>query len=208
MPGPPLRLCWNPAARPRAESVARTTRQSLLLRLRDRGDQDAWSVFYELYAPLLLRYAAACGLGRSEAEEVRDHCLEIAARKLPGFRYEAGRGGFKAWLHRIARDRVVDLQRRARAGGAGTPLDDAPDPADGPPELWERNWRREHLRYALEQARAGASLRDFRAFEMLLLEDASVPEVCAALAMNPNQVYKARLRLLQRVRAVLERLEG
>ena len=42
---------------------------------------------------------------------------------------------------------------------------------------------------------------------MLLDDGLSVPDVCAATAMNANQVYKAKMQVLQRVRELMQRLD-
>jgi len=183
------------------------TRQTLLQRVRDPGDREAWNEFFELYAPLLEGYARAHGLGRSDAEEVRDQCLEVLAKRLPDFEYERRRGSFQAWLHGIARGKIIDLLRarkvRARESVVLERLS-APDP--GPDELWEREWRAEHLRHALRVVQRDEPPERYRVFELLLLEELSVAEVGAATGLRAAQIYKLKAALLKRVRAVLERL--
>src|SRR5262249_29869135 len=148
-----------------------TTRRTLLHRVRDPADREAWEQFFELYAPLLEGYARAHGLARDDAEEVRDQCLEVLARKLPGFEYRREKGSFSAWLHRIARAKVIDLVRarkvRTRESIELTRLADS-DAA--PDDRWERQWRAEHLRYALSVVRRSEPEERFRVFELLLVE--------------------------------------
>ena len=45
-----------------------TTRKTLLQRVRDHSDREAWEQFFELYAPILEGYARAHGLSRSDAD--------------------------------------------------------------------------------------------------------------------------------------------
>ncbi len=185
-----------------------TTRPTLLSRVRDSGDARAWEEFYAIYAPILFRFSRSQGLPSDEAEEVRDQCLEVLARKIPSFDYDRQKGAFKSWLFRIARGKVIDQLRRRREERADTQeLLALADPRPTPEEEWERNWHDEHLKYALEQARLEVSERSYRAFSLLLVHDQTVPQVCEALEMNPNQVYKSKMRVLDRVRQVLKRLE-
>ena len=184
-----------------------TTRRTLLHRVRDPADREAWEQFFELYSPLLEGYARAQGLARADAEEVRDQCLEVLARRLPDFEYERAKGSFQSWLHAIARGKVVDLLRAQRVrSGETSELAALPDPAAAPDERWEEQWRSEHLRYCLRQTRETEPPEIYRVFELLLLEDLPVPEVCARTGLNRNQVYKAKARVLKRVRETLERL--
>ena len=184
-----------------------TTRKTLLHRVKDRDDREAWQQFFELYAPLLEGYARAQGLARADAEEVRDQCLEVLARRLPDFEYERAKGSFQSWLHAIARGKVVDLLRTKRVrAGETTELSALPDPDPAPDETWERQWRAEHLRYGLREARQSEPHEIYRVFELLLVEELPVPEVCVRTGLNRNQVYKAKARILRRVRETLERL--
>ena len=75
-----------------------------------------------------------------------------------------------------------------------------------PDEVFEEAWRSRHLAWCLEQVKERESERNWRAFEMLLVEECGVPEVCEALGLNANQVYKAKSRVLQKVREAFERL--
>jgi DNA-directed RNA polymerase specialized sigma24 family protein len=83
-----------------------------------------------------------------------------------------------------------------------------PDPSPNLDELWEQQWQQEHLRYCVEQVRASVSEVNYRAFHMLVFEEATVQQVCSRLGMNPNQVYKAKSRVLQRVRQRLAELDS
>jgi RNA polymerase sigma-70 factor (ECF subfamily) len=184
-----------------------TTRQTLLHRVRDPADREAWEEFFELYAPLLERYARACGLARADAEEVRDQCLEVLARRLPAFEYRRAKGSFQAWLHGIARGKVVDLLRARKVRPReSVALERLGGPEPAPDELWEREWRAEHLRHALRRLQREMDPARFRAFELLLVEELPVPEVARRTGFSAPQIYKLKSAALRRVRAVLERL--
>ena len=185
-----------------------TTRESLLARVRNRSDHQAWREFHDLYVPLLYHYARARGLSREDAEEVRDQCLEVIARNITTFEYDKQKGGFKNWLRRMVNNKVVDLLRRRHVVLARSQdLRALRDPEPSPAEIWEQHWQQEHLRYCVKQVRGAVSERDYQVFQMLLFEECPVKEVCARLRMTPNQVYKAKARVLQRVRLKLAEFE-
>lgn len=186
-----------------------STRATLLIKVKDRNNRQAWREFHDLYAPLLYRYSRARGLSQADAEEVRDQCLEVVTRKIGSFEYDKEKGGFKNWLRRIANHRVIDLIRKKREKPADSAqMKIVPDDQLAPDEVWDRNWRNQLLKYCLEQVREEVSEINYQAFRMLLLEECSVEEVCERLGLNPNQVYKAKSRVLQRVRAKLAELDS
>ena len=186
-----------------------TTRASLLLRIKDRSDAEAWKDFQELYAPLLFRYARARGLSREDAEDVRDECMAVVARKIADFEYDKAKGGFKNWLYRIASGKVIDLLRRRHEKQADSgQMAALPDPEPMPDEAWDTNWRKAHLMYCVEQVRARVSEKNHEAFRLLSYEECSVEDVCSRLDMTPEQVYQAKSRVLRRVRQLLLELES
>ena len=184
-----------------------TTRATLLERVRDSCDSLAWEQFFALYAPLLEGYARAYGLGPADAEDVRDQCLAVVVQKIATFRYDRSKGSFKGWLHRVARDKVVDALRKPREEQPETDaLLSLPDSADGPDAAWEREWRAEHLRFALAEVRRAEDAPGRRLIDLLLDESLTASEIGARAGLNENQVYKARSRLVHEVRAALQRL--
>jgi RNA polymerase sigma-70 factor (ECF subfamily) len=185
-----------------------TTRPSLLLRIKDRSDAEAWKDFQELYAPLLYRYARARGLSREDAEDVRDECIAVVARKIAAFEYDKAKGGFKNWLYRIASGKVIDLLRQHREKHADSgQMAALADSEPTPDEAWETNWRNQHLMYCVEQVRSCVSEKNHEAFRLLSYEECSVEDVCARLDMTPEQVYQAKSRVLKQVRQLLRELE-
>jgi RNA polymerase sigma-70 factor (ECF subfamily) len=186
------------------------TRRTLLARVRDPADRAAWIEFHGLYAPLLLRYARSLGLSRDDAEEVRDASLALLVERMKSFDYQPERGRFKTWLYRIAHGKAVDLLRRQVPERADTAaLAELVDPAAAAADerfeaAWRTQQRRRALARALREARS-TSRRDARAFRALLNGKQTVADVCAALEMNANQVYKAKSRVLARVREIIGR---
>lgn len=76
-----------------------------------QGDETAWAALYAAHAPAILGYARA--RGAAEPEDVLGDTFEHAARSLHQF--SGGESELRAWLLRIAHNRLVDeARRRAR----------------------------------------------------------------------------------------------
>lgn len=185
------------------------TRPSLLLRLRDPNDAEAWTRFEELYAPLLYRYARSRGLGHDDAEDVRATCYESIVRGIREFEYDPARGKFKAWLRTLVDRRVIDLLRKRRDRLAEShELREAPGREPDAADAWDAEWRRRHLEYCLEAIRPEVRPEQYEAFRLVVIEDVPVPEVSARTGLNANQIYKAKGRILGLVRSRMDELGG
>src|SRR5262249_9582718 len=118
---------------------APVTSVSLLVRLRDARDGDAWRQFVRLYAPLVYRHARRKGLQDADAADPPQDVLCAASAAAGRLAYDPARGTFRGWLFTLAHRRLCDfLSRRRRPGhGSGDSevqrlLDEqpAPDEAD------------------------------------------------------------------------------
>ena len=62
------------------DSSSPTTRVSLLVRLRDPADGEAWQTFVDVYAPLVYSYCRRKGLQEADASDVTQEVLtQVAA---------------------------------------------------------------------------------------------------------------------------------
>src|SRR5262249_30400653 len=100
------------ATMPRIKPENLTTRESLLVRLRDLGDQSSWQLFHDTYGRLLLEFAMRTGLNESDARDVVQETIIDVARRMPDFVYDKTRGSFKSWLLVCVRNRINMHHRR------------------------------------------------------------------------------------------------
>ena len=75
------------------------TRQSLLLRLRDARNAEAWEQFVEVYTPLIYSFCCQHGLQDADAADVAQEVMRAVARTMGGFEYDPERGRSR-WQHR------------------------------------------------------------------------------------------------------------
>ena len=90
------------------------TRASLLARIRDARDDQAWSQFVDLYAPVVYRYARRQGLQEADAADLTQEVLRAVARSVGRQGYDPGRGSFRNWLFTLARNRVCNFRTRRK----------------------------------------------------------------------------------------------
>lgn len=197
----------------------RETRLSLLERLKDWDDQSSWRDFFDTYARLIYSTARGSGLSDGEAQEIVQETLVVVAKQMREFRYDPERASFKGWLKTIVRRRVADhfrkghrlrgeLVRRDDESADGAELDGLPaSPSSDPDALWEADWRRNLLERATEIVRGRVRPKQFQIFDLHVLREMPVQDVCHTLKCSVAQVYLARHRVTKLIRAEVERLE-
>lgn len=188
------------------------TRPTLLLRIRDRADADAWSEFVELYTPLLFRYARKRGLQGADAADFAQEVLLTVSNRIDRFDYDPLRGTFRAWLFRVARSRLTDLLRRAGREPAGTGTTGAhrllAAQADETEEHrhWDEEYQRCVFEWAVRHERPRVAEKTWQAFWRTAVQNEPVERVARDLKMTPGAVYVARSRVVARLRERVERI--
>ena len=181
------------------------TSATLLMRLRDPGDDQAWRSFYERYAPLIVRFCLDNGCSRDQSREVVQETLVYLMRRLGTFSYDRGRGKFRSYLLSVVQARVTDAYRRRQRARqllmedvADCELDQVRDVGvEVPGDAWDRHWEEMLLELALERVRLRVHPRTWRSFELYVLAGIDVGDVARKLGIKPNAVYQHRNRLIE-----------
>jgi RNA polymerase sigma-70 factor (ECF subfamily) len=179
------------------------TRPSLLLRLRDLHDPDAWRLFTDTYAPLVYRYCRRQGLQEADAADVSQEVLAQVVRSIATFEYQPSKGRFRDWLGAVVRSKVARFRRKQAHspdldGGAEEVLENLP--AAAADTEWEAQFNARVVRTALDRIRPDYDAVNWRAFEMVWLENRPSAEVACVLGMPVSAVYVAKGRVLRRLR--------
>ena len=91
------------------------TRPSLLVRIRDARDREAWGQFVEVYAPLVYDMARRRGLQDADAADLTQDVLRSVAGAIGRLDYDPRRGTFRSWLFSVAQNTLIDRARRRAA---------------------------------------------------------------------------------------------
>jgi len=181
--------------------VSESSDKDLLARCRS-GDEEAWRLLVERYAPLILSIPRRYGFRAAQADDVfADVCLALV-RALPGLRDPEA---LPQWLIKTTSRATWEAARKARV----QPPDDLP-PLTGaaPPEelmsqLEEEQLVRDALAALPERCRKLLTLLYFRA------PAPSYDEVAREMGMPRGSLGPTRSRCLERLRQHLEpRLQG
>lgn len=194
-----------------------STRQSLLLRVRDLSNQMAWNEFVGLYAPRIHAWCLRWELQESDAADVTQEVLCKLVQALREFEYDRSRGAFRAWLKTITGNTVRDLVRdwkkpgRARAGS----VDDAvlqslesPAAVDGLMRQIEAAHDQEVLRAAESQVRQRVETHTWDAYRLTAVEQRTPADAARQLGMPIAEVYVAKSRVLRMLREEVRKIDA
>ncbi len=185
------------------------TRASLLVRLRDREDHDAWNEFVRLYAPVVYRFARRKGLQDADAADLTQEVLRGVSASVGTF--DPARGLFRSWLFTLAHHRLCDFFLRAQRQTPGSGdlatvqiLDDVP--ARTEEDVWNRDYERQLFLLAEERVRPAFSEATWQAFQLTAVEGKSGQEVAETLGISVAAVYLAKSRVMVKLKAEVQRL--
>lgn len=187
-----------------------STRRSLLVRLRNAGDQAAWQEFLAIYEPLVYRLARAKGFQDADARDLCQDVFRAVAGAIERWDPSPERGSFRGWLFRIARNLMINFLARERHGARGSGdsdvaawLDEQPQAEDDTAEF-DFEYRRQVFRWAAAAVEAEFRPSTWQAFWRTAVEGQETKTVAEQLQLTPGAVYIARSRVLARLRAKIE----
>ncbi len=180
------------------------TRSTLLVRLKDLDNQQAWQEFFDVYWTLLFNFARRAGLNESDAEEVVMDTVETVARKIEDFEYNRQTGRFKSWLLTIVRfklgDRFRKKKRQAEKGEVAS-LDEIAEgqmmDADAPEleKIWDAEWQKRMIDMALERVKQLVGHKQYQIFHCYVIQEQAAEDVAEFLEVSKAQVYVAKNRV-------------
>jgi RNA polymerase sigma factor (sigma-70 family) len=187
------------------------TRPSLLVRLRDPQDQEAWRTFLELYAPLIYGYARKNGLQDADAADLTQIVLHAVSTSVGRLDYDPALGTFRSWLFGVVRNQLAKWRRSQRqpqgSGDTEVAQQLAEHPApDGTADWWETEFKRQRFLLASRQVRPQVSDEAWRAFWETTVENRSANDVADELQIKLGALYTAKSRVLALIRKQIQSL--
>ncbi|MEO1529402.1 MAG: sigma-70 family RNA polymerase sigma factor [Planctomycetota bacterium] len=194
--------------------MVEATRASLLLRLRDSGDSEAWDQFAEIYSPLVFDFARRGGMQDSDAADLVQEVMQEVATSIKQFDYDPAVGKFRSWLYKIAKRTSGHLRRRqARqpkgSGDSGAIQDllNVADSNESLEEAWNQQYQRQLIRWAADKIRDDFQKATWSAFWMTAVEGAPPQRVAEQLRLSVGSVYVAKNRVIKKLRMKIREID-
>lgn len=191
-----------------------STRLSLLFRIRDLTDVDAWGSFVDQYAPYVARCCQAMGLQDADIADATQLVLVKLMTVMQTWTRDDSKGSFRGWLRRVVQNVAVDLHRswKEKATGDSRQAVSFAQLADNSFEesLWrsvETAYQQELLLIASENVQLRVLPKTWKAYAMSCVENLQAAEVANRLQIAIGDVYVSRSRVLKMLREEIKRLE-
>ena len=186
-----------------------TTRVSLIERVTNPDDQEAWEEFFTFYEPLLLRYVRSSnhcrGLSGPDVDDLVQTVLIKLFRKLPEFTLDQSRGRFRTYLYQVTSNSIIDfLRSRSRLPEPQDKVADAVAPTE---EVWDSIYLGTMVNQVTAELKAEINPKNptqWKSFEEQCLKSQPAREVADELGISVDLVYQNSSRLLKRVRQICQ----
>lgn len=175
-----------------------------LIRRVQKNDRLAWERLSSLYGPVVYDWARRQGLQPNDSADVMQDVFTALMNNIADF---AHAGSFRGWLWTVTRNKVRDHFRRQMeldmAAGGTAAYDRMLQLPESPPQIDSTTGQQEvsgvHRR-ALELMQTDFEPQTWQAFWRTMIENQSPIDVAADLGVSKWTVYKAKARVLQRLR--------
>ena len=187
------------------------TRQSLLLRVKERGDAEAWREFVEIYEPVIYRLVRQKGIQHADAQDLVQEALLAVSVAIERWNPDPSRGSFRSWLFRIARNMMINFLMRSRPqnkGGGGTSflklIEQQPASDSESGTIVDREYQAELFRWAARRIRSEFQESTWAAFWRTSVEGQPISEAVSELGLSVGAVYAARSRVMARLKRKIQ----
>ena len=204
--------CYDRGMSVDSPSYSDSTSGSLIRKVQ-ADDSDAWDRLTLAYGPVVYGWARRANLRPDDAADVAQEVFQSLVKSIKNFRRRNPTDSFRGWLWTITRNKIRDHFRRCpgideATGGTGglrvlEQLEAEPPSATS---VFGRSEQAGIRQRVLEQLKSRTTTRIWDAFYRTAVDGDSPADVAEDLGMTVWAVYKARARILKRLREELEDL--
>lgn len=177
----------------------RATRQTLIQRLKNTADNEAWKEFYDFYWQLISGWARGFGCSPEKADDVFQETMICLLRNISSFEYNPAKGSFRSYLKTIVRSRCYDLFRKeSRYIATGGDSDKNSETSESPDFEDDNVWLDSLVQQALRRVYGKVDQQTYKSFCMYVLEGHPVNEVSNKMGgLRIGTIYQQKSRMLK-----------
>jgi RNA polymerase sigma factor (sigma-70 family) len=189
------------------------TRASLLVRIQDPNDKEAWREFFDLYASVVYGFARKRGLQDADAADLMQEVLRSVANHAGRLNYDRAKGTFRGWLYSVTRNKIFNFLDKNRHQVRGTGDSSAHQRLEEhvvenvEEEEWDREYERRTFAWAVDRVKYEFHPSTWQAFWLTAVDGLSAKAAGERLQLSPGAVYVAKSRVIARLREEIRQVE-
>ncbi|MGH7175836.1 MAG: sigma-70 family RNA polymerase sigma factor [Tepidisphaeraceae bacterium] len=160
----------------------------------------AWEEFCHRYSPVIAGFARNLGARPQDIDDLIQDVLLGFFAQAPTFMYDPSKGRFRGYL-KTCTFHALHAKRNQNFRFRAVPLEDVDPNSVDLEQAWNTVWDEQKLKRVLDAARTDYQDNvTFRAFEQYAVQGQSPPDVARSLGISVDSVYKAKERVIARMR--------
>ncbi|WDE97764.1 RNA polymerase sigma factor [Lentisphaera profundi] len=187
------------------------TRITLLERIKQANNQDAWEDFCTYYQQYLYNILRRMNMDTSEAEDISQLVLLKMWNKLPSFELDKDRGKFRSWLATVVRNQAADYikKKHREIPRLQSPSEDAAGLSlnSDLSQIITEEWESYLLKKAWNNITNEFDQVTLKGFEMLS-KGMNVELIAEELKVKTSTVYAHKKRVKDRLKVEIRRLKN
>ena len=179
-----------------------TTSPSLLLRIRDPKDTDAWDEFLDIYTPVVRTYSFQRSLQEADVNDVVQDVMSSVVKSIRAFDYDPAKGRFRAWFGTLTANRIKTFINRKSRNAETLGESDSPKPIENysdPDTDWIAIFSDQIYQTACSRVRPSFEDTTWECFEATWLRNEAAADVAVTLGVPVHCVYVNKSRVLKRL---------
>lgn len=182
------------------------TRYTLIGKLHNPQDAEAWAEFTSIYQPLIFRICRRRGLQHADAVDVTQDVLAKVAQAIEKFDMDQHGATFRGWLYRVTQNLVIDFMRKrdrnvlAKADHSLIKADQEQGKGSEESIEFRLEYQRQIFWLAAKEVRSQVKPTTWLAFHMTEIERRPVEEVAKELKLTTGSVYVSRSRVIAKLK--------
>lgn len=187
------------------------TRQSLLIRVKDKHDEGSWEEFDSIYRPYIYTVIRKMGPKHEDAQELLQSVLLAVWKKIPDFDYLPSTGRFRGWISTITANAVRNFLKRKSV--EADKYKEYPNTHLFPYKAFEEISKIAHFEWevyisnmAWENVEGKLAPKVKEVYQRLYKGEKPV-DICDALSIEQNTIYVYKKRVLKLLSAEVKRLD-
>ncbi|MFD2276858.1 sigma-70 family RNA polymerase sigma factor [Rubritalea spongiae] len=186
-----------------------TTRLTLIQRVQDPENQDAWKTFSTAYQDYITSILVKVGVKPNEVDDLSQDILLILWKQLPKFDYKPHEVKFRTWLYSVIRNTALSYFRSKNSEQKRIKkyFDSELGDTDLLDQLMHEEWKSYLCQKALKNIQETFTTQSIEVFQNAL-KGSSVQQLAEQFNLKENTIYRIKNRVKEHLVVEIRRLRN